>query len=77
METISKHDVNWQALRKDLVSSFNNEKLWLLGSSQEEVIEMHESNMREIAEDIVYIDGGYYDEVIAKHEPEWFNGFIK
>lgn len=77
METISKHDVDWQALRKDLVSSFNNEKLWSLASSHEEEICVHENNMRDIAEDIVYIDAGYYDEVIAKHEPEWFNGFIK
>lgn len=77
METISKNDVNWQALRKDLVSSFNNEKLWSFASSHEEEIRVHENNMRDIAEDIVYIDAGYYDEVIAKHEPEWFNGFIK
>lgn len=77
METISKNDVDWQALRKDLVSSFNNEKLWSLASSHEEEIRIHENNMRDIAEDIVYIDAGYYDEVIARHEPEWFNGFIK
>lgn len=77
METISKYDVDWLALREDLVSSFNNEKLWSLASSHEEEINVHENNMREIAEDIVYIDAGYYDEVIAKHEPEWFNGFIK
>lgn len=77
MKKITKNDVDWDGLRKNLVASYANERLWSLASCHEESIMIHESNMKDIAEDIVYIDGGYQEEVLMKHDDEWFNGFLK
>lgn len=70
---MKKEQIDWQAYRKELLSSLSNERLWSLGCPSGE--NFHLENIADLEDEIAAIDRGDFDMILEKHEefPELFD----
>ena len=71
------NDIDWIEYRKSLVDDYKNEKIWAMGSADEDVENIHLDNMKCIEREIELIDEGLIEKVIEMHEREVFEPFKK
>lgn len=68
--------INWEAFKKDLEASIANEKIWAMGSLDDE-FEMHRTNIERMEEQIKDIENGDYDSILRAYDESVFNEFVE
>lgn len=67
--------IDWEAFKKDLEASLANEKIWAMGSTDDEY-DMHMENIERMEEQIESIENEDYDSVLEAYAESVFGEFM-
>lgn len=73
---IKTTDIDWQEYRKELVSSLSNERLWALGTTEDENPHLH--NIEDMEKELNAVNNAEYETVIVLHADDsgYFDDFL-